>query len=56
MEKERKKALCSEFGIRYYDGGISDVEFAIMDKLSKMEEQMQNFSSELSTALGKFLG
>ena len=47
MTEERKKELCGEFGISYWDNWYSDNKllFAIMDKLSEMSKPSPEFAA-----------
>jgi hypothetical protein len=36
MDKERAKELAREFNLAYWDEEVSNVEWAIMDKLSEI--------------------
>jgi hypothetical protein len=41
LNEKRKKALAAEFGLNYGEEEISNVEWAIMDKLSDIYTELQ---------------
>jgi hypothetical protein len=50
LTEDRKKELCNEFGLSYWDNWDPDkLSFAIMDKLSEMSRRQNDLIRYLST-------